>query len=282
MGNFSTEICSVEFSSVAQACATLVTPWITAHLAFLSITNSRSLLKPMSIESLRPFNHLILCHPLRPLTTIPPSFRDFCNESTLCIWWLKYWTFSFSISPSNEHPGLISFTMDWLDLLAVQRTLNSLLQCQSSKPSIFLHSAVITVQLSHPYMTTGKTIDTQTTLVEWSWHPLSSFLTPSISHPHTQSFIRSLDFWCLHHGMLRSLGMETERWGRMSHQMLQKREHIFCPTQYYVWGVIKITCFRIPWKYRKKEWRHYEKTGCSPANMYGKNNKLFLPLTSKT
>ena len=226
-GNFSTEICSIQFSSVTQSCATLVTPWITAHLAFLSITNSRSLLKPISIESLRPSNHLILCRPLLLLPPIPPSFRVFYNESTLCMWWLTYCSFSFSISPSNEHPGLISFTMDWLDLLAVQRTLNSLLHCESSKASIFLHSAVITVQLSHPYMTTGKTIDAQATLVEWSWHPISSFLNPSVSHPHIQSFIRSLAFWFLLHGMLRSLSMETKGWRRMSHQKLQKQVNIF-------------------------------------------------------
>ena len=131
---------------------------IAARQASLSITNSRSLLKLMSIESVMPSSHLILCHPLLLLPPIPPSIRVFSNESTLHIRWPRYWSFSFSISPSNEHPGLISFRMDWLGLLAVQRTLKSLLQHHSSKASIFWHSAFFTVQLSHPYMTTGKTI----------------------------------------------------------------------------------------------------------------------------
>ena len=120
----------------------------------------------MSIESVMPSNHLILCHPLLLLTLIPPSIRVFSNESTLCMRWPKYWSFSFSISPSNEHPGLISFRMDWLDLLAVQGTLKSPLQNHSSKASILRHSAFFIVQLSHPYMTTGKTIAlTRQTLV---------------------------------------------------------------------------------------------------------------------
>ena len=134
------------------------TPWIAAHQASLSITNSRSLPKLMSIESVMPSSHLILCHPLLILPPIPPSIRVFSNESTLCMRWPKYQSFSFSISPSKEHPGLISFRMDWLDLLAVQGTLKSLLQPHSSKASILWHSAFFTVQLSHPYMTTGKTI----------------------------------------------------------------------------------------------------------------------------
>ena len=124
----------------------------------LSITNSRSLPKLMSIESMMPTSHLILCLPLLLLPTIPPNIRVFSNESTLRIRWSKYWSFSFSISPSNEHPGLISFRMDWMDLLAVQGTLKSLLQHHSSKASILRHSAFFTAQLSHPYMTTGKTI----------------------------------------------------------------------------------------------------------------------------
>ena len=133
-----------------------VTLWITARQASLSITNSWSLLKLMFIESVMPSSHLILCHPLLLLPPIPPSIRIFSNESTLCMRWPKYWSFSFSISPSNEHPGLISFRMDWFDLLAVQGTLKSLLQHHSSKASIFRHSAFLTVQLSHPHMTTGK------------------------------------------------------------------------------------------------------------------------------
>ena len=134
------------------------TPWTAARQASLSITNSRSLLKLMSIESVMPSSHLILCCPLLLLPPIPPSIRDFSNESTLHMRWPKYWSFSFSISPSNEHPGLISFRMDWLDLLAVQGTLKSLLQHHSSKASILQCSAFFMVQLSHPYMTTGKTV----------------------------------------------------------------------------------------------------------------------------
>ena len=112
----------------------------------------------MSIESVMPSNHLVLCHPLLLLPSIFPSIRVFSNDSAVCMRWPKYWSFSFSISPSNEHLGLISFRMDWVDLLAVQGTLKSLLQHHSSKASILQHSAFLTVQLSHPYMTTGKTI----------------------------------------------------------------------------------------------------------------------------
>ena len=124
--------------------------------ASLSITNSHSPLKPMSIESVMPSNHLILCHPLLLLPSIFPSIRVFLNESALCIRWPKHWSFSFNISPSNEHPGLISFRMDLVDFLAVQGTLKSLLQYHSSKASILLHCII--VQLSHPYMITGKNI----------------------------------------------------------------------------------------------------------------------------
>ena len=135
-----------------------MTPW-TARQASLSITNSQSLLKLTSIESVMPSNHLILCHPLLLLPSIFLSIRVFSNESVLCIRWPKYWSFSFSISPSKEHSGLISFRMDWLDLLTVQGTLKSLLQQHSSKASILLCSAFfIIVQLSHPYVTTGKPI----------------------------------------------------------------------------------------------------------------------------
>ena len=122
------------------------------------LTSSRSLLKLMSIELVMPSNHLILCRPLLLPTSIFPSIRVFSNESALHIRWPKYWSFSFSISPSNEHPGLISFRVDWLDLLAVQGTFKSLLQHHSSKASILQRSAFFIVQLSHPYMTTGKTI----------------------------------------------------------------------------------------------------------------------------
>ena len=134
------------------------TPWITARQASLFITNSWSSLRLTSIESVMPSSHLILSCPLLLLPSIPPSIRVFSNESTLRMRWPKYWSFSFNISPSNEHPGLITFRMDWLDLLAVQGTLKSLLQHHSSKASILRRSAFFTVQFSHPYMTTGKTI----------------------------------------------------------------------------------------------------------------------------
>ena len=132
-----------------------VTPWTAACQDSLSITNSRSLLKLMSIESVTPSNHLIFCHPLLFSPSIFASIRVFSNESALCISWPKYWSFSFSISPSSEYSGLISFRMDWLDLLAVQGTLKSLLQHHSSKESILWNSAFFIVQLSHPYITTG-------------------------------------------------------------------------------------------------------------------------------
>ena len=135
-----------------------VTPWTAACQASPSITNSQSLLKLMAIESVMPSNHLILCCPLLLLPSIFPSIRVFSNESALHMRWPKYWSFSFSISPSNEYPGLISFRMDWLDLLAVQGILKSLLQHHSSKASILWCSAFFVVQLSHPYLTTGKTI----------------------------------------------------------------------------------------------------------------------------
>ena len=133
-----------------------MTPWTAARRASLSITNSRSLLKLMSIDSVMPSNHLILCHPLLLLPSIFPSIRVFSNESVLRIRWPKYCSFSFSISPSNQYSGLISFRIDWLDLLAVQGTLKSLLQHHSSKASILQCLAFFIVQLSHPYMTSGK------------------------------------------------------------------------------------------------------------------------------
>ena len=134
------------------------TPWTAARQASLSITSSQSSHKLMSIKSVMPSSHLILCHPLLLLPSIFPSIKVFSNESTLCIRWPKYWSFSFSISLSKEHLGLISFRMDWLDLLAVQGTLKSLLQHHSSKASILQSSAFFMIQLSHPHMTTGKTI----------------------------------------------------------------------------------------------------------------------------
>ena len=147
---------SVQFShSVVSNSAT---PWITVRRASLSITNSQSSLKLTSVELVMPSSHLILCRPHLLLPPIPPSIRVLSNESTLRMRWLKYWSFSFSIIPSKEIPGLISFRMDWLDLLAVQGTLKSLLQHRISKTSILRHSAFFTVQLSHSYMTTGKTI----------------------------------------------------------------------------------------------------------------------------
>ena len=136
----------------------------------------------MSIESVMPSNHLILCHPLLLLPSIFPSIRVFAIESALRIRWPKYWSFSFSISPSNEHPGLISFRMFWLDLLAVQGTLKSLLQHHSSKASILLHSAFFTVQLSHPYMTTGKSMTEE---AQVSWWVSPPRVTPG--RPHLRS-----------------------------------------------------------------------------------------------
>ena len=146
-----------------------VTPWTAAHQASLSITNSRSLPKFMSTESVMPSNHLILCHPLLLPPSILPSIRAFSNESALRIRWPKYWSFNFKISPSNEYSGLISFRMDWLDLLAVQGTLTSLLQHHSSKASILWRPAFFIVQLSHAYMTTGKTIALTIFIVKLIW-----------------------------------------------------------------------------------------------------------------
>ena len=155
------------FSSVQLlSCVRLfVTPWTAALQASLSITNSWSLPKLMSIESVIPSNHLILCHPLLLLPPIPLNIRVFSNESALCSRWSKYWSFSFNISPSNEHSGFISFQMDWLDLLAVQGTLKNLLQHHSSKASMLQCSAFFIVQLSRPHMTTGKTI----ALTRWTF-----------------------------------------------------------------------------------------------------------------
>ena len=138
-----------QFNSVQSLSHVLLfaTPWIAARQASLSITNSRSSLRLMSVESVTPSSHLILCRPLLLLLTIPPSIRVFSNESALCMRWPKYWSFSFSIIPSKEHPGLISFRMDWLDLLVVQGTLKSLLQHHSSKASVLWRSAFFTVQL---------------------------------------------------------------------------------------------------------------------------------------
>ena len=157
----------ISFSSVQLLSRVwlFATPWIIACQASLSITDSWSLPKLMSIESVMPSSHLILCHPLLLLPPIPPSIRVFSNESTLHMRWPKYWSFSFSIRPSNEHPRLISFRMDWLDLLAVQGTLKTLLQHHSSKASILRCPAFFIVQLSHPYMTIGKT----TAFTRWTF-----------------------------------------------------------------------------------------------------------------
>ena len=168
----------VQFSSVAQSCLTLCEPMIAARQASLSITIPQSSLRLMSIEYVMQSSHLILNHPLLLLPPIPPSIRDFSNESTLHMVWPKYWSFSFSIIPSKEIPGLISFRMDWLDLLAVQETLKSFLQYHSLKASILWCSAFFTVQLSHPYMTTGKTIAlTRRTLVSRVMSPLLNMLS---------------------------------------------------------------------------------------------------------
>ena len=154
-----------QFSSVAQSRLTLCNPKDCGMSGFLSIISSQSLLKLMSIESVMPSNHLIFCRPLLLLPSIFPSIRVFSNESVLHIIWPKCQSFSFSISPSNEYSGLISFRMDWLDLLAAQGTLKSLLQHHSSKASILWPSAFLMVQFSHPYMTTGKTI----ALTRWAF-----------------------------------------------------------------------------------------------------------------
>ena len=153
---YTINIHAVQFSLVQSLSCVLL--FVTPCQASLSITNSWNLPKLMSIEFVMPSNHLILCCPFLLWPSIPPSIMVFSNESALRIRWPKYWSFSFSISPTNEHPGLISLRMDWLDLLAVQGTLKSLLQHHSSKASILLCSAFFRVQLSHPYMTTGKTI----------------------------------------------------------------------------------------------------------------------------
>ena len=157
----------IQFSSVQSLSLVrlFATPSIAACQASLSIINSRSSLRLTSIESVMPSSHLILCRPLLLLPTIPPNIRVFSNESSLRMRWPKYWSFSFSIIPSKEIPGLISFRLDWLDLLAVQGTLKSLLQHHNSKASILRRSAFFTVQLSHPYMTTGKTI----ALTRWTF-----------------------------------------------------------------------------------------------------------------
>ena len=166
-------LASLQFISVQSLSRVqlFVTPWTAACQASLSITNFQSLLKLISIESMNPFNHLILCHPLLP-PSIFPSIGVFSNESVLCVRWPKYWSFSFSISPSNDYSGLISIRMDWLDLLAVQGTLKSLLQHHSSTESILQCSAFFIVQLSHPYMNTGKTI----ALTRWTFVGKITFL----------------------------------------------------------------------------------------------------------
>ena len=157
MGNcFSLDV-RIQFQFSRSVVSNFATPWTVAHQASLYITNSQSLLKLTSIELIMPSNHLILCHPLL-LPSIFPSIRVFSNELVLCIRWPKYWSFSFSISPYNEYSGLIFFKIDWLDLLAVQWTLKSLLQHHSSKASIPQHSAFFRVHLSHPDITTGQTI----------------------------------------------------------------------------------------------------------------------------
>ena len=156
-----TQLCQSVSQFSCSVMSDSATPWTPACQASLSMTNSRSPPKLMSIELMMPSNHLILCRPL----LLPPSIFPSIRESALHIRWPKYWSFSFNISPSNEHSGLISLRMDWLDLLAVQGTLKSLLQHHSSKASILQHSAFFTVQLSHPYMTTGKTI----ALTRWTF-----------------------------------------------------------------------------------------------------------------
>ena len=168
-----------------------MTPWTAARQASLSITNCRSLLKLISVKSVMASNHLILCH-LLLLPSIFPSIRVFSNESVLCIRWPKYWSFSFSISPSNKYSGLISFRIEWFALLAVQGTLKSLLQYHSSKASVLRRSAFFTVQLSHPYMSTGKTIAlTRRTFVS--------------NQPGIKSVPPALKAWSLNHWTARKI-----------------------------------------------------------------------------
>ena len=187
----------VQLSSVAQSCPTLCDHMDAAYQTSISITNFRSLLKLMSIESVIPSNHLILCRPLL-LLSVFPSIRVFPNESVLPIMWPKYWSFNF-ISPSNEYSGLISFMMDWLDLLAVQGILKNVLQHHSSKASILCRSAFFIVQLSHPYMTTVKTI----ALTEWTFvGKVMSLLFNMLSRLVIAFLPRSkclLISWCSHH-----------------------------------------------------------------------------------
>ena len=193
-----------QFSSVQSLSRVrlFITPWTAARQASLSITNSQSLLKLMPIESVMPSIHLILCHPLLLLPSIFPSIRVFSNESTLRIRWPKYWSFSFNISPSNEYTGLISFRMDWLDLLAVQGTLKSLLQHHSSKTSSLQHSAFFTVQLSQPYMTTGKTI----VLTKWTFVGKVMFLLLMATHSSILAWKIS---WTEEPGGLQSMGSQS-------------------------------------------------------------------------
>ena len=180
---------SVQSFSRVQLSAT---PWIAARQASLSITNSWSSPKLKCIELVMPSSHLILCRPLLFLPPVPPSIRVFSKESTLRMKWPKYWSFSLSISPSNEHSGLVSFRMDWLDLLAVQGTLKSLLQHHSSKASILWCSAFSTVQLSHPYMTTGKTIALTRQTFVGKVMPLFFKMLSRLVHRNTKFFIDSL------------------------------------------------------------------------------------------
>ena len=187
---------SVQLNSRVQL---FVTPWTAARQASLSITNSRSPPKPITFESVMPSNHLILCRPLLFLPSIFPSIGVFSNESALCIRWPKYWSFSFNISFSNEHPELISFRMDWLALLSVQGTLKSLLQQHSSKASILWHSAFFTFQLSHLNMTTGKTM----ALARWTFvNKVTSLLFSILSRLVITFLPRSkhlLISWLHHH-----------------------------------------------------------------------------------
>ena len=183
-----------QFSSVQSLSHVwlFATPWTAACQVSLSIASSQSLLKLMSLESVMPSNYLLLCRPLLLLPSIFPSIRVFSNESAPCIRWPNYWTFSFNISPSNEHSGLISFRMDWLDLLAVPGTLKSLLQHHSSKASILWHWAFFIVQLSHPYMTTGKTITfslSSFTFIKWLFSSSSLSATSVVSSAYLRLLI---------------------------------------------------------------------------------------------
>ena len=228
-----------------------VTPWITTCQASLSITNSRNSLKLTSIESVMPSSHLILCHPLLLLPPITPSIRVFSNESTLRMRWPKYWSLSFSISPSKEIPGLISFRMDWLDLFAVQGTLKSLLQQHGSKASILQCSAFFTVQLSNPYMTTGKTIAlTRLTFVGKAMSLLLNMLSRLVTtfHPRSKclliSWLQSPSAVILEPQKIKSDTVSTVS-PSISHEVMGPNAMVFVFWMLSFWPTLSLSTFTL-------------------------------------